>query len=52
VPTRRIMELIVVTDVLLRPVFGTVRIWAHKKLGTSQPGGIIHGVAEVLVILT
>lgn len=52
VPTRRILELIVVTDVLLKPVFGTVRLWAHRTLGVSQPGSIRHGVAEVLVILT
>jgi hypothetical protein len=52
VPTRRIMELIVVTDVLLKPAFGTVRLWAHRTLGVAQPGSFRYGIAEVLVILT
>lgn len=51
-PTRRIMELIVVTDMLIKPVFGTVRLWAHSTLGRTQPGSIRHGIAEVLVIFT
>jgi hypothetical protein len=49
--TRRILELIVVTDVLLTPIKGMARIWAHRALGTSQPGSIIHGVAEIVVVM-
>lgn len=50
-PTRRIMELVVLTDVLLTPVRGMARIWAHKTLGTTQPGSLLHGVAEIVVIM-
>lgn len=50
-PTRRIFELTLLEIVLARPAFGTARLWAHKKLGTSQPGSLIYGVAEVLVVL-
>jgi hypothetical protein len=51
VPTRRIFELVLVEIALARPVFGTARLWAHKRLGTSQPGTVLHGVAEILVVL-
>jgi hypothetical protein len=50
-PTRRIFELVAVEVALLRPVFGTARLWAHSKLGTSQPGTFVHGLAEVMVVL-
>ena len=50
-PTRRIMELVIFTDVLLQPVKGMARIWAHKTLGTTQPGSIMHGVAEIVVVM-
>lgn len=50
-PTRRIFELVAVEVALIRPVFGTARLWAHKTLGTQQPGSFLHGVAEVLVVL-
>jgi hypothetical protein len=52
VPTRRIFELVLIEIILARPAFGTVRLWAHKTLGSSQPGTILHGIAEVLVVLT
>lgn len=51
-PTRRILELAVAVDLLLMPVKGAARIWAHKTLGTTQPGSILHGVAEIVVIMT
>lgn len=35
-PTRRTMELIIVTSLLLHPVVGMVRIWARKHLATSS----------------
>lgn len=35
-PTRRTMELVVVTVVLLHPVIRMARIWAHKHLATSN----------------
>lgn len=50
-PTRRIFEAIVVVDVLLQPIKGVARIWAHKTLGTTQPGSIMHGIAEIVVVM-
>ena len=35
-PTRRVMELIVVTVVLLHPVIRMAHIWAAKHLATSS----------------
>jgi hypothetical protein len=49
-PTRRIMELIILVDVALVPVRGMARIWAHKTLGTTQPGSIAHGLAEIVTV--
>lgn len=34
-PTRRIMEMTIVTVVLLHPVVGMARIWVRKHLATS-----------------
>ena len=51
-PTRRIMELAIVVDLALMPVKGMARIWAHKTLGTTQPGSILHGLAEIVVVFT
>jgi hypothetical protein len=50
-PTRRIFELTLVEIALARPVFGAARLWAHKRLGESQPGSFLHGLAEVMVVL-
>jgi hypothetical protein len=49
-PTRRIMELAILVNVLMKPVDGMARIWAHKTLGTTQPGSIMHGLAEIVVV--
>ena len=35
-PTRRTMELVIVTVVLMHPVIRMARIWAHKHLATSN----------------
>lgn len=50
-PTRRIVEIVVVVDVLLWPVKGAARIWAHKTLGTTQPGSFMHGLAEIVSVM-
>lgn len=50
-PTRRIFELTLLEILLARPAFGTARLWAHKTLGSSQPGSVLHGVAEILVVI-
>jgi hypothetical protein len=34
-PTRRTMELIVITTVLLAPVLSMVHLWARKHLATT-----------------
>jgi hypothetical protein len=52
VPTRRIFEMTVVTIMLTRPVFGSVRLWSVKTMANTQPGTVLHTVAEVLSILT
>lgn len=46
-PTRRILELTVVTVLLMHPLVAMVRLWAAKTLGEAAPGGLAHGVAEV-----
>lgn len=51
-PSRRILELIVVTTVAMRPVFGLVRLWARKTLDSQNPGTVSHGLAEVLTVVT
>jgi hypothetical protein len=50
-PTRRVFELIVVTSLLMRPAFGTLRLWSSKTLRTKQPGTILHGIAEIGVVI-
>jgi hypothetical protein len=51
VPTRRIFELIVITNVLFWPARSTVRLWGKKQLATRQPGDLLHGAGEVIVTL-
>ena len=46
-PTRRTLELIVVTVIAIRPFFGLVRLWSHKALVTTPPGSLAHGAAEI-----
>lgn len=50
-PTRRIFELIVVTNVLFWPARSTVKLWARKQLATRTPGTVLHGTGEVLVTI-
>lgn len=50
-PTRRIMELVVITSLAMRPVFGMVRLWAAKTLAETHPAGIAHGAAEIATVL-
>jgi hypothetical protein len=51
VPTRRIFELIVITNVLFWPARSTVRLWGKKQLATATPGTVMHGIGEVIVTL-
>ena len=51
-PTRRTFELMIVTVALARPVFGSVRLWSVRTMANTEPGSVLHTVAEVLSILT
>ena len=51
-PTRRTLELIVVTIIAIKPVFGLVRLWSAKTLASTPPGNPVHQVAEVTHIIT
>lgn len=50
-PTRRTMELIIVTVVLLHPVINMAKIWAAKHISTSE-NSATRTAAEVVAILT
>lgn len=49
---RRGLEVVILTIMLTRPVFGGIRLWSVKTMGSSQPGSPLHLAAEVLSILT
>jgi hypothetical protein len=49
---RRILEGILVTIALARPVFGSIRLWSVKTMQNTTPGTVLHTAAEVLSILT
>lgn len=51
-PTRRTFELIIVAGLLLRPVFGGMRLWSVKTMAHTAPGSPLHVVAEVVSVLT
>lgn len=51
-PSRRDFELILVVSLLVRPVFGSVRLWSIRTMQRTQPGTVLHTTAEVLAILT
>lgn len=50
-PTRRIFELIIVTEILFLPARSTVRLWGKKQLAVRAPGSPLHLVGEVIVTL-
>lgn len=50
-PTRRTMELVVITVVLMKPAFGVVRLWTSKTLGTYPPGSIQHKIAATSAVV-
>ena len=51
-PTRRIFELTVVTAILIRPTLGLIHLWSVKTLQSQPAGSIMHGVAQIGVVLT
>lgn len=50
-PTRRIFEVALVIAVFTHPAMGLVKMWAQKRLATGKNSGIIHGAAEIAIIL-
>lgn len=46
-PTRRILEVMVVVYLAMVPVAGLGRLWSAKTLRSTQPGSISHGAAEI-----
>ena len=47
---RRTFETVVLIVVLMQPVLGLVRLWAHKAVATTQPGSFTHTVAEDTIL--
>lgn len=50
-PTRRIMELTVLTVIAMRPVLGLARLWASKTLADTSESSLLHGAAEIVSVL-
>jgi len=51
-PTRRTMELIVITVVLFHPVAALVKLWSHKTLATAPEGSVAHGTAQIASVIS
>lgn len=51
-PTRRTMELIVITVVLLHPVVALAKLWSHKTLAQSPEGSVAHGTAQIVSVIS
>lgn len=50
-PTRRILEVAVVTTILLNPIFGLAKMWAGKTLYHTNAGSLSHGTAEIVAVI-
>lgn len=50
-PTRRILELVVVTGLLMEPIVGLARLWTTKALRETRPGSLSHGTAELGAVI-
>jgi hypothetical protein len=46
-PTRRTLELVVITVLALQPTMAMVKLWSIKTLATAPQGSVLHGVAEL-----
>lgn len=49
-PTRRIMELVLVTVVLWDLGKGAIRLWERKTWATTAPGSLAHSTADLTSI--
>lgn len=47
VPTRRTLELVVITVLLVQPVFAMAKLWSIRALAQTSQGSVLHGVAEL-----
>ena len=47
---RRTFETVVIIVVLMQPVLGLVRLWAHKAVATTTPGTFTHELAEDTIL--
>jgi hypothetical protein len=50
-PTRRILELAIVTAILVRPAFGLIHLWGKKTLDAQPQGSISHSIAEIVTVI-
>lgn len=50
-PTRRILELMVVVTLAMAPVVAMGKLWSAKALAETTPGSPSHGVAEVGAVI-
>lgn len=50
-PTRRILEVAIVTVLLMKPVEALAKLWAQKTIATTQTGPA-HAVAEVVNVIS
>jgi hypothetical protein len=46
-PSRRTLELVVITVLALQPVVAMAKLWSIKTLASAPAGSILHGAAEV-----
>jgi hypothetical protein len=46
-PTRRTLELIVVSILATKPVFGMIKLWSIRTLASAPHGTVLHGAAEL-----
>jgi hypothetical protein len=51
VPTRRTLELIVITVLAMKPAFGMAKLWSIRTLATAPEGSVVHGVAEIANVI-
>ena len=51
-PTRRIFELVLITSLAMRPVFGMLHLWSSKTMASGRRGDVLHGAAEVAAVIS
>lgn len=46
-PSRRTLELVVITVLALQPVMAMAKLWSIRALAETSDGSFLHGVAEI-----